>query len=310
MQDFTDYILLLCGNLRLIHKAMKTLVKYYLYGIAIIFLVVVVLLSNKYYSEEFYENVLVELHGVIIETLIIGFIISIWAKRKERNSKIELLEEQILLYKAWKSEESSFRIFNLHNSLRKYGIVSDLSNSSFINLKMSDFGYHLDLRNSEFSNSSLIHCDLRYASFKSSKITNTHFINCDLRGVNLFWAKISNSSFYQSSFNSTIIDSITFENVHFEYVDFERAYFINVNFVSCTFSNVKFNNTFSYKSNINDYINQEGIMTIDNQSFNHEPFNHEPTRNWIINMTNNLKLKSKITKHLQDYLENDDDNYI
>lgn len=284
---------------------MKNIFKNYILYISVLFIAIIVLLSARFYSDEFYENILVEMHGVIFDTLVIGLVITIWAKKKDTDSKIESLKKEYEIYKAWKSPESSFKMYKIFNSLKEYGIELDLSHVNFNKIEIEDFEYHSDLSFSNFTKSILNYCDLRYASFKYSVINNTKFFNCDFRGVNFFDTELTDCYLYACSFNSSIVQSITFKNVHFEGVDFRNAHLIEVKFVSCKFINVNFENTASFKSNFGDNFIPEGAIIVKDSKYS-----HNPTKIWLKNQISNLKKKSKISQRIENEIFNPFEDYV
>src|SRR5262245_13861289 len=104
--------------------------------VALIVLVVVVALSARFYSQGFYENVLIEAHGMLFDLAVIGFLVfclnRLGEKKREQKANIQRYQEEIEDYLGWDEKEATYRIV---------GNIKRLNREGFTNLKLS--GAHL-----------------------------------------------------------------------------------------------------------------------------------------------------------------------
>ena len=72
--------------------------------------IVVVFLSRSEYGVEFYENILAEAHGMLLDLLVIGVLVYWLNSLGERRRRIERYQEEIEDYLSWEEPEATFRI--------------------------------------------------------------------------------------------------------------------------------------------------------------------------------------------------------
>lgn len=152
----------------------------------------VVYKSWNYYNPSFYENILVEAHGMLFDIFVLGVIVSILNLRIERNYAVERLENEIEDFLEWEETEAYYRIRGCIYRLNKLG-VSDIklrgANLSNLNLRMVDL-HNADLRDVNFSNSFL-----GVANFQRACLIGSNFSGANLQGAKFDKADLKNTNF-------------------------------------------------------------------------------------------------------------------
>lgn len=157
-------------------------------------------LSYEFYNVDFYENVLVEFHGVIFDLLIIGLLL-FWLNEKARiSNEISRYTNEIDDFRGWESEEASRKILGNIRRLNKNGITNiDLHKCYLRNIKLGDSKNSINLAGSnlyktDFQGSTLKNVDFKNArlqnvNFKGVHFEKVNFLNSNLQGANFLDAK-------------------------------------------------------------------------------------------------------------------------
>jgi Pentapeptide repeats (8 copies) len=144
-----------------------------------------------------FDNVMVELHGLLFDLLLFGIFIYFFEKSRTKREEIKRLHDLIDDFRTWHSEEAKIRIIAAINKLTKHNVTKiDLSGCYLWGAELCG----LDLSGSNFSGAILDFSDLRHTN---------------LAGGTLDLAFMANISFD---------DETSFEGVIFE------AFFVNENF--------------------------------------------------------------------------------
>lgn len=156
---------------------------------------VVITLSFPHYSGHvnyFYENLLVEAHGMIFDLLVIGILLVWLNKVGERRLRIRRYQEEVDDFRHWINEEASFRIAGDIKRLNKDGVFSiDLYNChlknvnlNYVNLTNSNMNY-INLEDSSLQNANLSNVRLNQANLQNAKLQGAKMKNAQLSGANL-----------------------------------------------------------------------------------------------------------------------------
>jgi len=173
---------------------------------------ITIILSLSYYSNDFYENVLVELHGLVLDLLVIGTIV-LWidlrrAKSNEINRNIELIQD----FSAWHSDESAIRVFGAYNRLRKFGVVHPLVSHYLNNIHSGAANFSTsNLISSDFTSCRLPDADFRFSRLKYTIFAAASLQGADFRGANLFEADMRGCDLTFAKFSETIIQAVKFD---------------------------------------------------------------------------------------------------
>lgn len=198
--------------------------------------------SFPYYfkmDEEFYQNLLAEFHGTLVDILVIGILILWLNKIGEKKVRISSYLDEIEDFREWRSEEAKYRIVGNIRRLNRDKVYSlpinnlDLNDITlkYINLRSSKVNY------SNFSNSNFIEINFAHSKMHQTKFKNTYLNKCNFRnalmsGSFLPYAKIIKTSFeyaylFMANFEETDIMDVSFYGADLTFADFKNANLFN-----------------------------------------------------------------------------------
>lgn len=185
------------------------------------FTAIVVPISIPFYldpSGDFGREIVAELHGVLVDLLLIGWLLFWLNKFSERRIRNNRYREEIEDYLGWRSNWATMRIAGNLRRLNRGGITSSfrlteahLENAKLGNVQMEKtdlWGAHLDgaslreallddsnlagssLERADLERASLARCDLRGANLNDSDLERATLTNADLRGASLLGADL------------------------------------------------------------------------------------------------------------------------
>ncbi len=202
--------------------------------------------SLPYYGkEEFSINLASELHGVLLDILIIGILIfwlNIYADtRKSIRSYLQEIDD----FRHWKSEESIFRTVGNIKRLNKLKIVQlnlsfcflENANLNYVKLQKSNLNY-ANLSGATLHEINFENALLNQTILKDSKIQNANFINARLSGTNFENATILKTDFDNAYMIVTNLTNAQFIECDLKGVDFHGAITTNTVFYKCDLRNV------------------------------------------------------------------------
>ena len=143
-------------------------------------------------DHHFYENLLVEAHGMIFDLLIIGILLVWLNKIGEKRLRIRRYQEEIDDFRHWINEEASFRIAGDVKRLNKDGVFNiDLYNCylknvnlNYVKLDGSNMNY-INLEYSSLQNALMNNVMLNQANFQNVKLQGARLKGAQLSGANL-----------------------------------------------------------------------------------------------------------------------------
>lgn len=205
----------------------KTIINPVLTSIVILIIVslFVVGLSLKYYNLEFFENVLVEAHGMLFDIAVIGiFVLFLNEKGKER-IEIQKYNNEIDDFRIWKSEEASFRITGNIKRLNKKGISRiDIHDTYLENMSLSTPDRPINLKQANLQGAKLMKADLRNANLEKANLCNA-----DLQGANLQGANLNEANLKGAFLQETNLKNASFQNAVLRDACFRKANFYSTN---------------------------------------------------------------------------------
>lgn len=200
-----------------------------------------IIVSLPYYGkEEFNINLASELHGVLLDILIIGILIfwlNIYADtRKSIRSYLQEIDD----FRHWKSEESIFRTVGNIKRLNKLKVVQlnlsfcflENANLNYVKLQRSNLNY-ANLTGASLHEINFEDAFLNQTSLKDSKIQNANFVNARLSGTNFENATILKSDFDDAYMIVTNLCNAQFIECDLKGVDFHGANTQNTVFYKC-----------------------------------------------------------------------------
>ncbi len=134
-----------------------------------------------------------EAHGMLMDILIFGILLTWFERVRSRKDKIKNYHEQLKDFRHWASEEGV---------LRKVGILQRLNEmeAPLANLK----GTYLS--GAHFPDANLREADLEMALFKGAFLPNANFEFSDLVGANFEKANLLSANFQSSNLQAAILD--------------------------------------------------------------------------------------------------------
>lgn len=209
---------------------------------------VVITLSFPHYSgpvHYFYENLLVEAHGMIFDLLVIGILLVWLNKIGEKRVRIKRYQEEIDDFRHWVNEEASFRIAGDIKRLNKDQIFNiDLYNCylknvnlNYVNLTGSNMNY-VNLEDSTLQNAILNNVRLNQANLQNVKMQGIQLVNSQLSGVNFMFttpikADFTNSNLIKAKFKGAVLIDAIFKDCMLAGADFTDANLFKADFSGC-----------------------------------------------------------------------------
>lgn len=200
-----------------------------------------------YSQNEFWEGVLIEAHGMILDTLIIGLIILGLNNLMEKRREINQLHTQIDYNRHIRTIESKHRIVSCVQSLNNKKISKmdlhqcDLSHLVLPNKKLSNSSLHATVFSyTNLKNSDLSKVNAERPYFNKSRINNVCFDGSRLHRAEFNESIAKSTSFkncniFRTKFDSSNLNNADFRNSHFNKVSFVNSILRNADFRDCTF---------------------------------------------------------------------------
>ena len=194
-----------------------------------IFFIIVTALSFRHYGSEFYENILIEAHGMLFDLFVIGVFVywlnSIGEQKRQLDQRTERYQDEIEDYLGWDEPEATFRIvgnikrlnrlgvsdiYLTHAYLRRANLVgANLVEANLVEANLS--GAHLskaelletDLRRANLSGAELLETDLRRANLRGANLRGANLRGASLWGANLCGANLSKAELLETDLSGT-----------------------------------------------------------------------------------------------------------
>ncbi|TPW22693.1 pentapeptide repeat-containing protein [Marinobacter nauticus] len=177
------------------------------------------------YNRDFFENFLVEMHGSILDLLVVGVILYWFDRKREKKNKVESAREKLRALKFYYGEDAPFRFYAGLQNLLSLGVNSiDLPEANLSKLKIDDLN---------LSKSNLI-----AASFSGSILKNVNFISCNLEAANFIDCQIKLSSFNGVNLKRAKFIGAKLKGMDFKQCDVRGAVFRNADLKSANFRGV------------------------------------------------------------------------
>lgn len=197
-----------------------------------------------YKHEEFAMNLSVELHGVLIDILVIGILIYWLNDFADRRKSIKSHLQEIDDFRYWKSEESIFRTVGNIKRLNKLKVYK--LNLSFCQLENANLNY-CKLNQSNLNYCNLTGAELNEVKMKKAKLNQVRFNKSKINSSDFSESLVGGSTFddcsiLKSSFLNSSLIVASFQNCRILEVDFQGADLHGANFKDAVI----------YKSNFSD----------------------------------------------------------
>lgn len=208
-------------------------------GIVLTFLtILIVSLSIPFYLNDFelfYENVLIEAHGMLFDLLIIGILLVWLNKNGEKQLRIKRYMEEIDDYRHWKSEEATYKIIGNIKRLNKdkislvelYNAYLKNANLNYVDLTGSNMNYVV-LEDSTLINALLNRVRLNQANLKNAKLNKAELkgsflggANCE--GASMIKCDLENAQLIKTNLKYTFLMDANLKGAMLAGTDFEGA---------------------------------------------------------------------------------------
>lgn len=180
------------------------------------------------YNRDFFENLLVEIHGTIFDIAIVGVLLFWFDKRRDIKDKINETAETLKYLKYYRGDDASYKVYGTLKKLLELGEKKIAMPDSKLNKLKID---KLELISSnliavDFSNSTLSNCSFEKCEMEASQFFEAKITKCKFNNVNLQRAKLINSQ----------LKSINFQTCDVRYADFKGSELQSADFrgVDCT----------------------------------------------------------------------------
>ena len=161
--------------------------------IGIILLTVISLLLELFSDTGFYQNILVEAYGVIVEIFIISILAKLFIKKIEKQTILKMYMDDIEEMRNCRSPEAAHRI--------KFRIVK-LNEAGIFNLKLRDC-YLVDVN--------LKKVNLQGANLTNADLTRSRLSGANLKGAMLHKATFIEANLYRSILTGAALSDATFD---------------------------------------------------------------------------------------------------
>lgn len=194
------------------------------------------------YDKAFFENLLVEMHGGIIDLLIVGVILYWFDIRKTKRASIEKAENDLSNLEYYSGPDASFKYYGALRYLASLGVSKvkirdgDLSNLKIKSLSLVDSKLiAMDFSRSILNDVTLYRCQLQAAQFIDSKLKNcivndsnlerSKFIKAELKSMNFESCNIKGATFKDCQLQSAIFKGVDCKEVSFKGCNLRSANF-------------------------------------------------------------------------------------
>lgn len=187
------------------------------------------------YSRSFFENVLVEAHGAVLDLLVVGVILYWFEQRRSRRDQIERLDEELADLRLYRAPDAPYRTLGTIRRL----LVLDCKKA----LQISEMALsHLELKNLD-----LYQCNMHATVFTDSRIRNVNFENCSLdaaifAGAILEHTRLIGSSLKRAKFQNSRLNGLDLTSCQIQSADFTGASLRSANFKGLDCKGVVFKN--------------------------------------------------------------------
>jgi uncharacterized protein YjbI with pentapeptide repeats len=210
--------------------------------------IIVISLSFKFYLsdvESFYENFLVEAHGMLLDIIIFGLLFTFINLSRSKKLEIQRFKEEIDDFRHWTELVASYRIAGILRRLNKYKIDNlDLSDCYLkdaqlekiylksatlekANLEGADLGY-ADLQDANLKIANLQGADLRISNLQGAdlKLANLQGANLrivNFRSANLFSANLKGADLRSANLQNADLSSANLQDTDLSSADLRSA---------------------------------------------------------------------------------------
>lgn len=184
------------------------------------------------YSREFFENVLIEAHGAVIDLLVVGVILYWFELRRDNKENVSKQLEILADLRFYSGSDSSYRVLGTVRRLLALGVS---------NLHLSE----MQLNNVELKGLQLKNCNLHAAIFKESLLSHLKFEECKFDAAVFVSTKfehvtLKSCTLRRAKFNGAVLAGLDFTSCELQDADFTNAKLRSANFRGVDCKGMKF----------------------------------------------------------------------
>ncbi|MDM0012002.1 pentapeptide repeat-containing protein [Variovorax sp. J22P168] len=195
------------------------------------------------YSREFFENVLVEAHGALIDLFVIGVVLFWFERRRDAANTIKSHMHTLADLRFYRGPDASYRILGQLKRLVELGVQSFQLPEAILNeVEISDVSLKdSNLRAVNFANTTLLrvtleNCQCEAAIFAGARFRHVVLSNVNLRrakfqGAQLNGCNFSGCELQMADFTNADLRSAIFRDVDCRGVKFKNADLRSANFI-------------------------------------------------------------------------------
>jgi BTB/POZ domain-containing protein KCTD9 len=236
------------SKMKMRKKALNFLSKYvfidpiktslFLFFACLIVIILLTIFTTKTgYTSDFYQNVLVEAHGMLFDILILGVLLFWMNTFSEKNREIQKLQDELTFYCEYNQPEATFHVSKIIRQLNNLGIYKFnlvrifLEEASMLGIFFEEtafIGNWLDkafFNSGNFTECKFITCECRRTDFTEAELNLCSFIDSKLVFTDFTEAKL-----YKTEFSKSILSSTFFTNAELSYCNFSNSKLDSVNF--------------------------------------------------------------------------------
>lgn len=201
------------------------------------------------YEREFWENFLVEMHGIVFELSVIALLLVWLDSRRSKTGEINRLKEDLDDYALLDFPEINVKKLGHIKRLNEHSVFQiDVQNLVLNKLKVKG----IEVRDSKLiglklTGGSIVNCSftkvrMRSSNFEDGTIKACSFDSCDLlnskfggaqcKGVNFTGSSLERADFTNANLQSSVFNGCNVRNTKFEGTNLKHASFQNAEYIS------------------------------------------------------------------------------
>jgi len=191
--------------------------------LAIIVIPIVIKISSPFYNEAFFENILVEAHGMLFDILILGVLFAWFAQGGEKQRDIKRYREEIEDYLEWDSDEAKYRIVGNIKRLNRENVSNINLQRAYLveakivgcNLRGANLG-GTKLNKAWLFNGDFSYADLGLAELRVAVLIKTNLSGANLSGSDLSGAKLNYANLSNANLSAARLDGVDFSGANLQ----------------------------------------------------------------------------------------------
>ena len=171
--------------------------------------------NGFYLNEGWFNDVLVEAHGMWFDILVLGLVLTLLSVGTERNQNIQRYNEEIEDFLGWNSDEAAYRITGNVRRLQRLGVNPNTLARAYLQ--------EMDLQRIFLKDCNLCQSILRFADLRSANLSGTDLSNADLSGADLSGATLTDAILTNAILRGAILEGADMRNARLVNADLRKA---------------------------------------------------------------------------------------